>query len=448
MKYKNIGIFALLIAIWIIGTLCNGRFVSNDNVQTLIRWVSLFGLLGIGVMFVIVTGGIDLSIGSQVALIGCIFIWILNIQYEPLAGFQTTILEKVDDPTAAQLRLAEVPADLRDGDQLTYEYFASRQVTVAGLVTRQRDGEQQTWVQLRGSFSDDISSIQVGVRKLRHTSPWLAVGLSLLVALGIGLLHGVLVTYARLQPFIVTLCGLLIYRGIARVMTGDDQVGLQTTLGALKRALIGQAFSVPVPFTRWISDGNWSRFLVDPQGNPVLDQTGQPIALGLWQWISIPVPGLILAVVAMLSWFFFQRTVWGRHLLALGRNEQAARFSGIPTRRLVIAAYAICSTLVGLAAILFTLDLNSIQPGSTGNPYELYAIAAAVLGGCSLRGGEASVIGVVVGTAVMRSLYSAITVLGIPSAWEYVIISLALLSGVIFDEVVRRVQVARRTVKR
>ena len=140
------------------------------------------------------------------------------------------------------------------------------------------------------------------------------------------------------------------------------------------------------------------------------------------------------------------RTIYGRYLLALGRNEQAARFSGINTTRITMMAYLICSLLAGLGGVLFALDVNSIQPSGLGEFYELYAIAAAVLGGCSLRGGEGTILGVLIGAAVMRVLYNAINILGIPTQLEFAIIGLVILGGVVTDEVIKRV-VANRTAR-
>jgi ribose transport system permease protein len=109
-----------------------------------------------------------------------------------------------------------------------------------------------------------------------------------------------------------------------------------------------------------------------------------------------------------------------------------------------IVAYVICSGLAGAGGILFALDLNSVQPSNLGEFYELYAIAAAVLGGCSLRGGEGSILGVIIGTAVMRVLYNAINILRIPTHLEFAIIGAVILSGVIVDELVKRVAAKRR----
>ena len=124
--------------------------------------------------------------------------------------------------------------------------------------------------------------------------------------------------------------------------------------------------------------------------------------------------------------------------MALGRNEEAVRFSGINADRVKMTSYIICSLMGGLAGILFSLDFNSVQPSIMGNFYELYAIAAAVLGGCSLRGGEGSILGVLIGTAILRVLTNSITLLGIPTNLEFGVIGIVILIGVSTDEIVRR----------
>ena len=143
---------------------------------------------------------------------------------------------------------------------------------------------------------------------------------------------------------------------------------------------------------------------------------------------------------------FLRRMVWGRHLFALGSNPVAARYAGVHTEWITIMAYMVCSGLAGVAGILFALDVGAVQPASHGEFYELYAIAAAVLGGCSLRGGEGSILGVVIGAAVMRVLYNSINLLGIPTQLEFAIIGGVILLGVSTDEIVRRVW-GRRSVR-
>jgi len=316
---KILGILGLLVVVFTATALLNHAFVSAYNLQNLVSWTSLFAIISVGVAFVIISGGIDLSIGSVIGLVGSLLAWLLT------------------------QKGCNVP---------------------------------------------------------------LALVLVLLVSLAIGLAHGFLITKLKLQPFVVTLCGLLLYRGLARYLTDDQSQGFGNDFDGLRRIAIGK-----------------------------LQVTGT---------FALPAPFFFLMVVAILAALFLNRTIWGRYLLALGRNETAARFSGINTDRMKVVAYVICSVLAGLGGILFSLDLNSVQPSGLGEFYELYAIAAAVLGGCSLRGGEGTILGVLIGTAVMRVLYNAINILGIPTHLEFAIIGAVILAGVVTDEVVKRLTARRR----
>ena len=318
---KIFGILGLLLAVFVVTWTIEPKFASAYNLQNIIRWTSLFGIISIGVAFVIITGGIDLSIGSLIGLVGCTIPMLLA------AGYST----------------------------------------------------------------------------------FTALGCVLTLSLAIGLLHGLLITRLGLQPFVVTLCGLLFYRGFARWLTHDHVQGFGSSYESLRQLAIGK-----IPITASF---------------------------------AIPIPFVILVLLGTLAGLFLNRTIWGRYLLALGRNEEAARYSGIEIERMKILAYVICSGTAGLGGILFALDVNSVQPAAHGNFYELYAIAAAVLGGCSLRGGEGSILGVIIGAAVMRVLYNAINVLGIPTQLEFAIIGAVILAGVIADEVIRRVAVRRRAAR-
>lgn len=355
---KLLGIFLLLVVVAGFTTLREPRFVLAYNLENIIRWTGLFGILGIGAALVIITGGIDLSIGSVVGLVGCLL---------PL------------------------------------------------LLVRYGWG------------------------------PATAVGAVLVVSAAIGTIHGLLITRLKLQPFIVTLCGLLIYRGLARWITGDQTQGFGSDYEGLRSLATAKPFSLPVPMLNWIADGNWSRWQWDYRaGDWARDTAGHAIPLDIVQWIAVPMPFLIMLVLAVLAGVFLNYTIWGRYLLALGRNEAAARYSGINTRAMILLAYVICALTAGLGGILFALDGNSVQPSGQGAFYELYAIAAAVLGGCSLRGGEGSITGVVIGAAVMRVLYNSINLLKIPSQLEFAIIGSVILGGAIVDETVKRLAARRR----
>jgi ribose transport system permease protein len=318
---RILGILVLLVVVylatWVMSDLVTGRgsFMSPGNQENLLRRTALFGIIGIGVAFVIITGGIDLSVGSVICLVGVGFPWLVSQGALPV-------------PVCLLLVFA--------------------------------------------------------------------------AALCVGLSHGVLVTSMNLQPFVVTLCGLLMYRGITRGFTGDQPVGFGNDLKGL----------------RWLATGEI----------PVTATFG------------VPVPCLIFVLVAALAGLFLNRTVPGRHLLALGNNEEAARFSGVRTKRLIILAYVICSLLAGLGGLLFVFDTNSAQPVDFGNFYELVAIAAAVLGGCSLRGGSGTILGIVIGTALIQLLRNMINLVDwIPKNIEYAVIGGVILAGAIGDEIAKRI---------
>ena len=230
----------------------------------------------------------------------------------------------------------------------------------------------------------------------KGTPVWAGFAIVLLLAASIGLIHGLLITKLRLQPFIVTLCGLFIYRGMARYMTGEMNQGFGNSFSGLRQLVKFKIFGfVPMPFAILIATG-------------------------------------IIAAV------FLNRTISGRYLLALGRNESAARYSGINTDRMGITAYIICSLLAGVGGILFALEQNSVQPSTFGNFYELYAIAGAVLGGCSLRGGEGAVVGVVCGAAMLEVIRNAVIFLDVKTESEFTVIGFVILIGVTVDELVKR----------
>ncbi|MGC3970458.1 MAG: ABC transporter permease [Pirellulales bacterium] len=328
---KVLGLAALILAIAVATTLLSKDpdtgsypFLSAYNLENLLQRVGMYGVLSFAAAFVIVTGGIDLSIGAVVCVAGCLLPWLL-----------------------------------------------------------------------RGGGGDAAA----GAAGL-GLPPLLAVGATLLVCAAIGAWHGALVVGLRLQPFVVTLCGLLLYRGVMRKFTGDQTMGLGDTAEGL----------------RWLATGK----------------------LAVSASFGVPVPLLVLVAIAVATWVLWTRTVWGRHLLALGRNEEAARYAGVATGRLTLLAYVACSLLAGLAGCLFVLDVNSAQASSFGNFYELYAIAGAVLGGVALRGGEGQVLGVVLGASLMQLLSNTINLVADSNQLEFAVVGGVILVGAAADEGVQR----------
>jgi ribose transport system permease protein len=244
--------------------------------------------------------------------------------------------------------------------------------------------------------------------------PLLALPTVLAIGAGIGLFHGLLITKLRVQAFIVTLCGLFIYRGLARWIVGDRVIGVR---GDLTETL--------------------------PAGVDASVVAENISTLKYWLYSSKDVFGLPMSLVMLLALaavaaVFLHFSIYGRYLLAIGSNEQAARYSGIATDRYKILSYVLCAALASFYSVLYLMENNSSQPSQTGSFLELYAIAGAVLGGCSLRGGEGSVVGILMGTALLTILPNLVKMYGVPDELEYTVIGTALLIGAILDELLRR----------
>ena len=302
---KELGIGILLVVVCVVVAIINPRFLGAANLSNQARLVGMNGIFSIGMGLVIITGGIDLSVGSVFALQGVLLVMALREWHWPW-------------PIAA--------------------------LATGGLVM------------LLGAF------------------------------------NGVFIAKVRLQPFIVTLCGLLFYRGLSRFIAHDDSKGFGSEgFETLRRLTVGSLGPVPMPF-------------------------------------------VALIVIALLMYVLLHRSVFGRYLYAVGRNEEAARYSGINTQAVIMGAYVINGLLVAISGLLFAFYTNSISPAVHGSSYELYGIAAAVLGGCSLRGGEGSILGIVIGTALLQVLRNLITLLNIPSSLDFAVMGAVIFAGVLADQ--------------
>ena len=307
---KDLGTFVLLVVLCVVLAVLNPSFLGGANMQNLARLIGIYGIFSLGIGFVIITGGIDLSVGSVFALLGVLLSIFLVEWHWPAA---------------------------------------------------------------------------------------LAVIAIVLIATTLGLINGLLVTKVRIQPFIVTLCGLLFYRGLARFVANDETKGFGSAEGfeTLRDLATGSLLGVPTPF-------------------------------------------VILVVIAVVMWVVLHRSVFGRYLFAVGKNEVAARYSGINAEFITASAYVICGLTTAIAGILLAFYTNSVSPSSHGSFYELYGIAAAVLGGCSLRGGEGSVLGILIGTALIQVLQNLVNLLGIPSSLNFAVMGAVIMAGVVVDQILRQ----------
>ncbi|GHF85292.1 ribose transport system permease protein [Amycolatopsis bartoniae] len=211
----------------------------------------------------------------------------------------------------------------------------------------------------------------------------------LAIGLGFGLLQGIAVSQFKIQAFIVTLAGMQIARGLARIWSGGQ--GITITYGDAP----GQA---PVVFSLL--------------GERTFDGV-------------VPIPALIFVVVAALAVLLLRVSAFSRHVYAIGGNEKAARLSGVPVRRVKIVVFGVCGLLAALAGIVHAGQLNFGGPND-GAMYELDAIAAVVIGGTSLSGGRGSVVGTVAGALLVGVLRNILALNNVDSNVQLLVIGLVI----------------------
>lgn len=311
------GIFLVLIVLVVILTILtpiirDGQqlFLTPANLLQVMLQASINATIAIGMTFVITSGGIDLSVGSIVALCG---------------------------------------------------------VLTAMLM---RDFQISTVVAL-------IASIVIGIL--------------------CGLFNGALITVLNLSPFIVTLGTMGMFRGVALIVSEG-------------RSIYQFERSTLQPFAARI-----------------------PIAPG-WE---IPTMVISTGLIALLFWFVLTQTKFGKYTIAIGGNEETARVAGISVKRYKLGIYALSGALAGFAGLLLVARLNSGDP-TFGDEYTLNSIAATVMGGTSLSGGEGSIAGTIVGALIIYTVQNAMNLFNVPSYWQQLVIGTVIVLAVILDQFRKR----------
>jgi ribose transport system permease protein len=223
-------------------------------------------------------------------------------------------------------------------------------------------------------------------------NPWLVIPLTCLFGFAIGMVNGLLVARAGLNPFIVTLAAGEIFAGMTLVIT---------------------------------------------QGSPIRPLGEEFQQFGLGEPFGIPVPVIVFVVLACFMAFVLNRTRFGRDIYAIGGNRQAAFLVGVPVRRVEMLVFGLSGALAALAGILYASRMDSAQP-SVGEGWLMPSITAAIIGGVSLRGGQGTVTGTVTGALLMAVLGNGIVLLGISSYWQRVIIGAVVLVAILIDLFRRR----------
>lgn len=294
-------LFALIVLV-IFASVLSEHFLNITNITNVLRQVSIVGILSLGMTFVIILGGIDLSVGSVLAVSGTVVM-------------------------AAQVNYS--------------------------------------------------SSITVSIL------------LGLLCGLAIGLINGLMVTYGKITAFIATLAMMTIARSLALYYADAGAIsGLNSTY-----AKIGNEYA-----------------------------------------FGIPIPVFIFAIMVFLSYIVLEKTVFGRHVYAVGGNMQAARLSAISVFRVTIVAYMICGFTAAVGSIIETSRLNSISTSTSGNMYELDAIAAVIIGGASLSGGRGRILGTLFGVLILGVLSNTMNLLNISPYLQGVVKGLIIVAAVLLQK--------------
>ena len=314
--------FAALIVIFVVFSVLSPYFATPENIVGILLATAVNGVLALGVTFIIVTAGIDLSVGTA-------------------------------------MTLAAVMTGLT--------------VAIAGL------------------------PVPVGI----------VVGI--LTGTTLGITNGLLISRMKIPPFIATLGTMMIARGLALVLATVET-------GTVKPIYFDQT-----PIFRQITMSS----ILSPLLAPVIPGFNLPNAV------------LILFIAALIAAFILAKTVLGRYAIAMGSNEEATRLSGVNVANWKTAVYALGGTFSGLAGVMMASRLNSAQP-SLGVGYELEAIAAVVIGGTSLSGGEGTILGTIIGAFIISTLTNGLRIMNVPQEWQFVVTGLIVILAVYLDILRRR----------
>lgn len=303
MKYMSelTTVIALIILMAVI-TIINSNFLTANNLLNLLLQVTSNALIAFGMTFVILTGGIDLSVGSILALSSALTAGLLG------SGMPVT----------------------------------------------------------------------------------LAILISLILGCILGMMNGLLISYGKLAPFIVTLATMTIFRGATLVCTNGN------------------------PITKGLSDTFLFQFL------------GQGYIVG------IPFPVIIMFIVFIVLYVLLHKTAFGKSVYAIGGNEKAAYISGVKLNKVKIIIYSISGMMASISGLIITSRLSSAQP-TAGASYEMDAIAAVVLGGTSLSGGKGRILGTLIGALIIGVLNNGLNIIGVSAFWQQVVKGVVILIAVLID---------------
>lgn len=333
-----LGRFTALVAVFVFFAVLveGGKFYSPRNLENILRQSAVYATAALGMTMIIIAGGIDLSVGSVIALSVVTVAWILDYHYQvptSSGNFETAYL------------IYEWPVLL----------------------------------------------------------PWIALVAGVLVSVIAGLINGVLVVGLRLVPFIVTLGTMGIFRGLAKGLAEEKDIYPH------KDTWLTQLMDP----TLTSQDPHWRSWILPP---------------GVW----------ILLVAAVLASLLLRYTKLGRYIYAIGSNEETARLCGVPVGRVKIITYTLAGFFAGLAGLMQFSFIGGIGQPTSAIAYELFVIAAVVIGGGSLMGGQGSILGSVIGALIITILYMGGQQMGWPKWVQEAVIGVIIIAAVVIDRLRQR----------
>ena len=309
--------FAGLIALFIIFSILSPAFRTVENLQGIVLATAVNGVLALGVTFVIISGGIDLSVGTV--------------------------------------------------------------MTLAAVMTGLAAGDEKAGMPL-------LVGVLVG----------------LLTGAVAGTTNGLIISRMKIPPFIATLGMMMIARGLSLVLAQVKPIYFNNLPG-FRDVMMGSALGGVIP------------------------------------GVNVPNAVFILFGAALVAAFILSKTILGRYNVAIGSNEEATRLSGVNVASWKTAIYALCGLFAGLGGVMIASRLNSAQP-ALGAGYELEAIAAVVIGGTSLSGGQGTILGTVIGAFIISTLTNGLRILSVPQEWQMVVTGVIVILAVYLDILRRRRQ--------
>jgi ribose/xylose/arabinose/galactoside ABC-type transport system permease subunit len=398
------------VADWLSG---GNTFFTVQNFRTVAKEACIFAVAALGMTLIVISGGIDLSAGSALALAATVLAWGIQNDVALLATKGSSFRSASVRLAEAQARAKVASGDSKSDWQAEEDHWREviRDIAADKLAAAESAAEARPTDVALGAdvrrLREKLSMLEgpaaeikidnrwfLGVRNHWTTAP---LSLLMCVATGVaaGLINGLLISKLGVVPFIVTLGTMTLFLGLGKLI---PDVPIRPEISEIPRFVRGLTFPQPEP--PWLL-----------------------VASGVW---------LALLLAAALS-FLLRYSVLGRHVVAIGSNEAAAKLCGINVARVKLAVYGLAGFFVGISGIYNFSSLSQGDP-TTGIGVELRVIAAVVIGGTSLSGGRGSVLGALIGALLMTTITSGCTQLGLPNPIQDVIVGLIIVAAVTLDQ--------------